>query len=103
MKVDMFIDLVFANLFNKQAQEAMLTEMKGFDVLATEKFGTKFVNLSVKDRNEFLKNKNLVLPNTMVRYGAQRLVFRNRLGFIGLLNLWLFGAILPPKKSGKIY
>lgn len=91
MKVDMFIDLVFANLFNKQAQEAMLTEMKGFDVLATENFGTKFVNLSVKDRNEFLKEQESGSPKYNGQVWGTAVGVQEPVGFyrtIKSLALW---------------
>ena len=57
MKVDLFIDVVFARLFDKKAQEAMIAEMDRFDELSAEKFGSKFTELNTADREEYLKQK----------------------------------------------
>lgn len=57
VKVDMFIDLVFAKLFNKEGQNAMIAEMNRFDAFSSEKYGSKFIELSTEDREEFLKEE----------------------------------------------
>ena len=62
MKVDMFIDMVFAKLFDKTAQDAMIAEMNEFDALCAEKFGGKFAELDAQDRKEFLKQQESVSP-----------------------------------------
>ena len=57
MKVDLFIDVVFARLFDKKAQDAMIAEMDRFDELSVEKLGSKFTELNTADREEYLKQK----------------------------------------------
>lgn len=57
VKVDMFIDLVFAKLFNKEGQDAMIAEMNGFDAFSSEKYGSSFIELSTEDRAAFLKEE----------------------------------------------
>lgn len=57
VKVDMFIDLVFAKLFNKAGQDAMITQMEQFNAACKEKYGDTFSELSEQDREEFLKEE----------------------------------------------
>lgn len=57
MKVDLFIDVVFAKLFNKTAQQTMIAQMEQFNTTCEEKFGSIFSELSVQDREEFLKEE----------------------------------------------
>lgn len=57
MKVDIFIDVVFAKMFDTRAQEAMIAEMDRFDELCMEKFGSKFTQLHTADCEEYLKQK----------------------------------------------
>ena len=57
MKVDIFIDVVFAKMFDARAQEAMIAEMDRFDELCMEKFGSKFTQLNTADCEEYLKQK----------------------------------------------
>ncbi|MEP0134578.1 MAG: gluconate 2-dehydrogenase subunit 3 family protein [Eudoraea sp.] len=57
VKVDMFIDLVFAKLFNKAGQDEMIVQMEQFNATCKEKFGNTFSELSEQDREEFLKEE----------------------------------------------
>lgn len=57
MKVDMFIDVVFAKLFDTTGQNTIITEINNFDDLSKEKFGSKFTELNTTDREEYLKQK----------------------------------------------
>lgn len=57
MKVDMFIDVVFAKLFDTKGQDKVIAEMDRFDELCTEIFGSKFTELNTTDREEYLKQK----------------------------------------------
>ena len=57
VKVDMFIDLVFAKLFNKAGQDEMIAQMEQFNATCKEKFGNTFSELSEQDREEFLKEE----------------------------------------------
>ncbi|MGB5610148.1 gluconate 2-dehydrogenase subunit 3 family protein [Eudoraea sp.] len=57
MKVDLFIDVVFAKLFDKSAQQAMIAQMERLNTTCEEKFGSIFSELSVQDREEFLKEQ----------------------------------------------
>ena len=54
MKVDIFIDVVFAKMFDARAQEAMIAEMDRFDELCMEKFGIKFTQLNTADCEDYL-------------------------------------------------
>lgn len=57
MKVDMFIDVVFAKLFDTKGQGEIIKEIGRFDELCTEKFGNKFTELNTTDREAYLKQK----------------------------------------------
>jgi hypothetical protein len=57
MKVDMFIDVVFAKLFDTTGQNTIMAEINNFDDLSKEKFGSKFTDLNTTDREEYLKQK----------------------------------------------
>lgn len=57
VKVDVFIDLVFAKLFNKAGQDAMIAQMEQFNTACKEKFGSVFSELSEQDRDAFLKKE----------------------------------------------
>jgi len=59
MKVDMFIDVVFAKMFDTKGQDGMISEIDRFDELCTEKFGSKFTELNTTDREEYLKQKEV--------------------------------------------
>jgi hypothetical protein len=55
MKVDIFIDLVFAKLYNKNGQENVIVEIEKFNDTCKEEFGDTFVGMSVEDRAKMLK------------------------------------------------
>ncbi len=57
VKVDLFIDVVFARVFDTKGQDKMIAEMNRFDELCKEKFGSKFTDLNTTDREEYLKQK----------------------------------------------
>jgi len=57
MKVDLFIDVVLAKMFDTKGQDEMIAEMERFDELCAEKFGSKFTALNTTDREEYLKQK----------------------------------------------
>ncbi|MGB5270272.1 MAG: gluconate 2-dehydrogenase subunit 3 family protein [Eudoraea sp.] len=57
MKVDLFIDVVFAKLFDKSAQQAMIAQMERLNTTCEDKFGSIVSELSVQDREEFLKEQ----------------------------------------------
>ncbi|MGB5228247.1 gluconate 2-dehydrogenase subunit 3 family protein [Eudoraea sp.] len=57
VKVDVFIDLVFAKLFNKAGQDAMIAQMEQFNTNCKEIFGSVFSELSEQDRDAFLKKE----------------------------------------------
>lgn len=59
MKVDMFIDVVFAKLFDTTGQNTIIAEINNFDDLCKEKFGSKFAELNTKQREEYLKQKEV--------------------------------------------
>jgi hypothetical protein len=55
MKVDIFIDSVFAELYNEEAQARVIEEMTKFESDSKVKFGDTFSELDHKDQVEMLK------------------------------------------------
>ncbi|MFY0687161.1 MAG: gluconate 2-dehydrogenase subunit 3 family protein [Cyclobacteriaceae bacterium] len=55
MKVDIFIDLIFSKLYDKEGQQMVVDELNKFDVNCQQKFGDSFVELSTENRNAILK------------------------------------------------
>jgi hypothetical protein len=55
MKVDLFVDSIFAKLYNEEAQTKVIEEMAKFNTASKEKFGHTFADLEHKDQVEMLK------------------------------------------------
>jgi len=55
MKVDMFIDQVFAKVYDPEGQSYVVSEMDKFNGQCKEKFGDKFIDLSEEDRMAMMK------------------------------------------------
>ena len=56
VKVDMFIDLVFAKVYDKEAQDNIVAEMEKFDGGIKEQYGSRFVDLSEEDRKAAMQD-----------------------------------------------
>lgn len=56
VKVDVFLDLVFAKTYNEDAQARIRADIKGFNDDCREKFGKPFVELPSTDRIAVLKD-----------------------------------------------
>ena len=54
MKVDMFIDLVFAKLYHQQAQSQVVQELQAMDENCQQKYASDFLHLSHDDKAAFL-------------------------------------------------
>ncbi len=55
MKVDIFIDKVFAEMYNQEQQQTTLEQIDNFDRDCQQQFGASFGELSADDRVEMLK------------------------------------------------
>ena len=62
MKVDIFIDLVFAELYPEQAQSMVAQELQAMEQDCQEKYGSDFKGLSNQDRTEFLTELEATSP-----------------------------------------
>ncbi len=62
VKVDMFIDLVYAKMFDPAAQEAQLAELNKFDETCVDKFGKPFHELDADQRAEILQAEEVYAP-----------------------------------------
>ena len=62
MKVDIFIDLVFAELYQEQAQTKVVQELAAMDQNCQEQFGATFTNISPEQRSEFLTELEAASP-----------------------------------------
>ncbi|MEM7575773.1 MAG: gluconate 2-dehydrogenase subunit 3 family protein [Bacteroidota bacterium] len=67
VKVDLFMDLVFARLYNAAGQEQLLADIKAFDERCTDQFGQTFANLDGGQRTEFLQAEE----TTNAKYAPQ--------------------------------
>ncbi|GJM30440.1 MAG: hypothetical protein DHS20C17_30750 [Cyclobacteriaceae bacterium] len=56
VKVDIFIDKVFAEIYDQEQQTAVVREIEQFDQKCREQFGDSFAKLNDKERTEVLKN-----------------------------------------------
>ena len=55
VKTDIFIDLVYAKVYDKKAQENVVAEIEKFNATCKERFGDVFADLSPKDKAAMLK------------------------------------------------
>ncbi len=55
VKVDMFLDLVFAELYDTSQQAMVVEELDKFDQTSKQKFGASFSRLDKKNQQEMLK------------------------------------------------
>jgi len=62
MKVDIFMDTVFAKLYNAEGQKALLADMAQFDDRCKSKFSKPFAELDKAQRTEFLKTEEASSP-----------------------------------------
>lgn len=62
MKVDMFIDLVFAKIYDENGQKQVVAEMTQFNEKCTSKFGKGFHQLSSDQKTTILKEEEANAP-----------------------------------------
>lgn len=55
VKTDIFIDLVYAKVYDKNAQENVVAEIEKFNATCKERFGDVFADLSTEDKAAMLK------------------------------------------------
>lgn len=55
VKTDIFIDLVYAKVYDKKAQENVVAEIEKFNATCKERFGDVFSDLSPEDKAAMLK------------------------------------------------
>lgn len=55
VKVDMFMDSVFSQLYDEEGQKSIIAEMTAFDEKCRAKFGNRFSELTVTQRQETLQ------------------------------------------------
>lgn len=55
VKTDIFIDLVYAKVYDKKAQENVVAEIEKFNATCKERFGDVFAELSPEDKTAMLK------------------------------------------------
>lgn len=55
VKTDIFIDLVYAKVYDKKAQENVVAEIEKFNATCKERFGDVFAELSPEDKAAMLK------------------------------------------------
>lgn len=55
VKVDMFMDLVFSQLYDVEGQKNILSDLNAFDNKCQEKFGNSFSELTAPQREELLQ------------------------------------------------
>ncbi len=55
VKTDIFIDLVYAKVYDKKAQENVVAEIEKFNATCKERFGDVFADLSPEDKAAMLK------------------------------------------------
>ena len=59
VKVDLFMDLVFSQLYNEEAQKKIVANMIAFDEKCQAKFDNRFSELTVPQRQEILQNEEV--------------------------------------------
>ena len=55
VKVDVFVDLVFSQLYDEEGQKKIVAEMTAFDEKCQAKFGSRFSELTPPQRQELLQ------------------------------------------------
>ncbi len=55
VKVDMFIDLVFSQLYNAEGQKSIVADLNAFDEKCQKKYGNRFCELTDTQRQELLQ------------------------------------------------
>lgn len=55
VKVDMFMDLVFSQLYNEEGQKNIVADLTAFDEKCQTKFGNRFSELTAPQRQEILQ------------------------------------------------
>ena len=62
VKVDMFIDLVYAKMFPEEAREAVIEEMNAFNEKAKTTYGKAFADLGAEQQTAFLQEEEANSP-----------------------------------------
>lgn len=62
MKVDMFIDLVIAKIYDEAGQKSVLADMDAFNADCESRFGDPFSELDTDDKKAFLMDKEKESP-----------------------------------------
>ena len=62
LKVDQFIDLVIANIFDETGQQGMLAQLDAFNAKCQQEKGNLFADLSDEDRAEVLRKEERESP-----------------------------------------
>jgi hypothetical protein len=103
MKVDIFMDTVFAKLYNEEGQKALVADMDGFNEKCKSKFGKPFVELDKAQRIEILKAEEANSPKYVGKVWGTAVGEQQPVGFYrSMKSLMLWGYFSSEEIGMKV-
>jgi hypothetical protein len=101
VKTDIFIDLVYAKVFDKEGQENVKKEIEKFNADCKSKFGNIFAKLSIEDKTACLKEHEANSPKFSGKVWGTTVGQQEPVGFYRSLKSLALGAYFSSEEIGK--
>lgn len=101
VKVDMFLDLAFAKMYDEKGQEKLRLELNAFDQEAKDQFGKVFADLSEEQKKEFLMEKERSSPKFGYGVWGAGVGEQKPVGFYRSLKSMMIMAYCTSEEIGK--
>lgn len=100
VKVDLFLDKVFAEAYDPDSQQRIRKELAAFDAEANRQFGQAFADLSAEDRADFLRAAEADSGKFNGQVWGTTVGEQAPVGFYRTLKLMVIGAYLSSEQIG---
>ena len=101
MKVDIFLDKVYANLYTESAQAMVVSGIDEFNAICNEQFGEDFADLNDHERAEILKQQERSSPKFNGRVWGTAVGHQQPVGFYRTLKSQALWAYFSSEEIGK--
>ncbi|MEM9824653.1 MAG: gluconate 2-dehydrogenase subunit 3 family protein [Bacteroidota bacterium] len=101
VKVDIFLDLVFAKMYDQQAQQQLVKEMDQFSQTCQKKFGKDFYRLDAKQRTAILEAEEANAPKFARKVWGRPVEKQEPVGFYRSIKSMAIWAYCTSEEVGK--
>jgi hypothetical protein len=101
VKTDIFMDLVFAKTYNKEAQDKLVAEIEKFNADCKSSHGDVFADLSPEDKTACLKAAEAISPKFNPKVWGTAVGTQEPVGFYRSLKAMAISAYFSSEEIGK--